>query len=121
MGGAPVPMAFSIEVPEESSVANLIRTRVRTEVERHNAAQSDIYSGLTEPVGATPVSQGWRFPDGWQPVDWIIQAERSIQAFQRNAFFVLVDDVQVEDLETVVTVSTNSQVQFIKLVPLIGG
>jgi len=46
---------------------------------------------------------------------------RALEAFSRNGFFLLVDDKQVTELDTKVELSEVSIVQFIKLVPLVGG
>lgn len=46
---------------------------------------------------------------------------RALKAFQQNAFFVLVDDVQVDDLEAPVVVRDNTTVTFVKTTPLVGG
>lgn len=46
---------------------------------------------------------------------------RALKSFQQNAFFVLVDDVQVDDLEAPVVVRANTTVTFVKTTPLVGG
>jgi hypothetical protein len=42
-------------------------------------------------------------------------------AFKRNGFVVLVDDRQVTDLDEVLEVSADTEVSFVRLVPLVGG
>lgn len=45
----------------------------------------------------------------------------ALAGFQKNAFFVIVDGMQKTDLEEELQLSDFSQVQFIRLMPLVGG
>ena len=56
-----------------------------------------------------------------RPVSYEKQLERAIGAFHSTGFFVLLDDRQVEDLDSPITVREDSLVSFVKLVPLVGG
>ncbi|MEU0402573.1 hypothetical protein ABZ318_20505 [Streptomyces sp. NPDC006197] len=46
---------------------------------------------------------------------------RAVEAFGRNGFLVLVGDRQVEELDETVTVGPETEVVFLRLVPLVGG
>lgn len=46
---------------------------------------------------------------------------RALKAFQQNAYFVLVDDIQVENLETPLRMTDKTTVTFVKTTPLVGG
>ncbi len=52
---------------------------------------------------------------------WEIESKKAQIAFQEGRFFIIIDDKQVEDLDTSVVLKPNSAVKFIRLVPLIGG
>jgi hypothetical protein len=54
-------------------------------------------------------------------VDAARQLDAAIQAFQRTRILVVVDRRQVLDLDEQLTVTPDSEVRFIKLVPLVGG
>jgi hypothetical protein len=54
-------------------------------------------------------------------VDWEQQAERALDAFARNGFFVLVGDRQVTDLDEELRLTADSDIRFIRLVQLVGG
>ena len=54
-------------------------------------------------------------------IDWQEQFKRSLEAFGRNGFFVLVGDRQAESLDDEFTVKADTEVSFVKLVPLVGG
>ena len=45
----------------------------------------------------------------------------ALAGFQQNAFFVLIDGRQVTELEEELVLTPQSQVQFIRLMPLVGG
>src|ERR1700733_1774765 len=74
------------------TVRDLIRTRVREEVARYNAApaaNADIFHGGVIREGAEPIPNGFRMPRR-RHVDWEEQADKALHAFERNGFFVLV-------------------------------
>jgi hypothetical protein len=93
---------------------------VREEVARYNASPERTFSGLVMPEGAYPTREGFRMG---QPrrIDWQQQADRAIQAFQRNGFFVLVDDRQVTELDEPLDLTAESDIRFVRLVQLVGG
>lgn len=84
-------------IPSEITLRDLVRTRVREEVARSNAAPKQ------------------------RRVDWEPQADRAIEAFERNGFFVLVDDRQVTELDEELTLTADSDIRFVRLVQLAGG
>lgn len=49
------------------------------------------------------------------------EADVAVAAFERNGFVVLVDERQVEELDSPVRLTPASIVTFLKLVPLVGG
>ena len=54
-------------------------------------------------------------------INWEEQADKAISAFLSNGFFVMVDDKQRTDLDESITITPETTVSFIKLVPLVGG
>ncbi|HEY9367073.1 hypothetical protein [Streptomyces sp.] len=46
---------------------------------------------------------------------------RAVESFGRNGFLVLVGDRQIEDLDETVELGPDTEVTFLKLVPLVGG
>ncbi|WP_027345136.1 hypothetical protein [Hamadaea tsunoensis] len=113
--------AWHLEIFEERlALGELIRRRVFQEVAEHNARGGDVFRGLVQPAGAEKRPDGFRLPEP-RKVDADQQANRALEAFQRNGFVVLVDDRQVEGLDTVVELSRGTEITFLKLVPLVGG
>lgn len=102
------------------TLRDLIRTRVRDEVARFNAATGDVFTGLVMPEGAEPVHGGYRMPAS-RKIAWEEQADRAVEAFGRNGFFVLVDDRQVTGLDESLELTPDTDIRFVRLVQLVGG
>ncbi|MCO6007440.1 hypothetical protein NE236_20900 [Actinoallomurus purpureus] len=107
-------------LPDRVTVRDLIRTRVREEVARHNARPSRHFRGLVRPDDAEAELNGYRLREP-RAIDWERQADLAERAFQRNGFFLLVGDRQADDLDQVVELGVNTEIVFIRLVSLVGG
>jgi hypothetical protein len=105
---------------ERVTVRELIRSRVYQEVQDYNRRQPETFRGLVQPTDAEQTLNGFRVRDH-REIDWKQQFERACDAFERNGFFVLVDDRQPESLDEEITVGPDTRVSFVKLVPLVGG
>lgn len=108
------------DLPETISARELLRLRVRDEVARFNAARSSIFRGLVQPEGTVQIVGGFAVRDG-KRIDWESQADAACDAFYRNGFVMLVGARQIDDLDELVDLRLDSQVSFIKLIPLVGG
>lgn len=105
---------------ETITVRELIRERVYEEVRQYNATTPEYFRGLVQPTNAEVTLNGPRLRER-RRVDWEEQFRLAQDGFQRNGFFILVDDRQVETLDDTITISPATQVSFVKLVPLVGG
>lgn len=106
---------------ERITVRELIRERVYEEVRQYNAATPEYFRGLVQPTDAEATLNGYRVRDRRRKIDWEKQFDMALRAFEKNGFFILVDDEQVESLEETIEVQPGTQVSFIRLVPLVGG
>ena len=112
---------FTISLPAEVVTAReLIRERVRQEVEEYNAHQTEFFRGLVQPTDAERTLNGFRLKR-LRTLDWREQYDRAVEAFHRNGFVLLVDDRQVEDVDALIEVRPQTTVTFLKLIPLVGG
>lgn len=107
-------------VDERITLRDLVRTRVRDEVARYNARTTGVCTALVMPQGAEPGPDGLEMA-GARRVDWEQQADKAIEAFGRNGFFVLIGDRQVTDLDEVLALTADTDIRFIRLVQLAGG
>ncbi|NIK60112.1 hypothetical protein [Kribbella shirazensis] len=107
-------------VSSRITLRDLVRTRVREEVARFNAAPQPVFRGLVMPEGGLPTAEGFRLLEQ-RRLDWERQADRAIEAFGRNGFFVLVDDRQVTELDEQLELTADSDIRFVRLVQLVGG
>ena len=113
---------------ETITVRELIRSRVYQEVQDYNlrqrtagAAGGATFRGLVTPSDAERALNGAVKLRKPREIDWKDQFEKAQDAFERNGFFVLVDDKQAESLDESVTLRHDTTVSFVKLVPLVGG
>ena len=112
---------FVVHVSGESiSVRDLIRQRVAQEVEEYNKHQPSVFRMLVQPSDTEKTLNGFKFPKP-RLVDPEAQYEKAIEAFEGNGFIVLVDNHQVEALDTQISLRPETSVTFLKLVPLVGG
>jgi hypothetical protein len=113
--------SFKLQLASERvTVRELIERRVTQEVEDYNRAQPEYFQGLVQPTDAERVLNGYRLRQR-RMLDAAEQCSKALEAFERNGFFVLVDDRQLDRLDDEISVRPNTEVSFVKLVPLIGG
>lgn len=98
----------------------LIRRRVTEEVALYNATATEYFHGLIQPTNTERTLNGYRLRDK-RHVDAEAQIARALDAFERNGFFLLVDDRQIESLDSEIELRVNTAVSFVKLIPLVGG
>jgi hypothetical protein len=99
---------------------DLIRGRLQQEVERYNKVLPETFQGLVQPEESEQVLNGFRMKTK-RPLDWDVQCRRAYLSFQKNGFLVLVDGKQVTELDARLDLHEGSEIDFIKLVPLVGG
>lgn len=102
------------------TVKDIISERVIQEVSIYNRKATDYQHALVKPTEDETLLNGIKSKIKHH-VDTQKQINIAINAFSGNGFFILVDDVQVEDLEQVITIYPNTTVSFIRLTPLVGG
>jgi len=81
-----------LEIDAETiTVADLIKARVHAEVTQFNQNTHPNYFGLVQPARAERVLNGYKMKKG-ELIDAEKQTYVALDAFQKNGFFVLVDD-----------------------------
>lgn len=112
---------FEIEIEDLSiSTKDLIEKRVTSEVEIYNKKLPNFFNGLVEPTDAERTLNGFKLKPK-QLIDIEKQVYIALDAFQKNNFFILVDNQQLEELDQKIALNKHSNVSFIKLTPLVGG
>lgn len=106
--------------PDAVTLREVIRHRVREEVARYNLEPKPTFFGLVQPTDTEATLNGYRLRAP-RTLDWERQADIAVEGFSRNAFFVLVGQRQVEELDEPVHLSESDEVEFVRLVPLVGG
>lgn len=112
---------LSIEAPTERlTLRDLIRLRVECEVERYNSCLPERYHGLIQVDERERILQGDRSIRR-KELDAKKQVERAWKSFETNGFFVSVDGRPVGALDETIQIAPESDIRFLKLVPLMGG
>jgi hypothetical protein len=122
-GLKPTPggQAFFLSLPAERlTVRELLRRRVLQEVTAYNERRGAVFQGLVQPQDAERTLNGYRMRTR-RAVDAEDQVRKVEQAFEQNGFILLVDERQAAGLDEWLALRPDSQVTFLKLVPLVGG
>lgn len=114
--------SFTLEsVDERMTVREIIRARIWQEVHEYNAArQIKAFQGLVHPVDAE-IRLNRPRSEAFKAIEWETQYQLAIRAFESNGFFVIVGDRQAENLDETFDVKAETEIGFVKLVPLVGG
>ena len=105
---------------ERVTVHELIRSRVYQEVQDFNRERRGTFRGLVQPTGAEQVLNGFRFNKPRQ-IDWKAQFDQAIEAFESGRILIIVDDKQADSLDEEIELRANTDVAFLRLMPLVGG
>ena len=113
--------SFTLDwLTERLTVRELIRARIYQEVQDYNLKEPEYFRGLVEPANCQRATDGYKLKDK-RKIDWQEQYQRALEAYNRNGFFVLVGDKQAENLDQEFEVKLDTEVSFVKLMPLVGG
>ena len=105
---------------ELTTVQDIIKARVFSEVEAYNTKLPEYYRGLVQPGETEQTLNGYKMKQR-RKLDAEQQYLAALNAFQKNGFFILIDNIQAESLEQMVVINPNTSISFIKLTPLVGG
>jgi len=111
-------MEFSFD-KVKVSIRDIITERIYQEVEKYNQQAANYKYSLVKPkddeVRLNNPNNKKRLVNAEK------QVEVALNAFNNNGFFLLVDNLQAEDLDHMVEIKPDTSVSFIKLTPLVGG
>jgi len=102
------------------TVQEIIESRVRQEVANYNSKLPEYYNGLVEPTDAEKTVNGYKLRSK-KPIDAEKQVYIALDAFQKNGFFMLIDNHQYTSLDEQVQLHGDTQISFLKLTQLVGG
>jgi hypothetical protein len=114
--------SFTLDsINERMTLREIIRARIWQEVHEYNAARrSAPFPGLVRPADEEERLDSHRTAT-FKPIDWELQYELAVRAFESNGFFVIVGDRQAESLDESFDVGAETEIGFVKFVPLVGG
>jgi hypothetical protein len=119
--GGKVLNELKISLANELTTAKeIIKARVYAEVEAYNNKMPEYFTGLVQPNEAEATLNGFKLKEK-RKVDREKQFLTALDAFQKNGYFLLIDNIQAESLDQMVVINKNTTVSFVKLTPLVGG
>ena len=110
--------SFKLDLEEITTPQKIISARVEKEVKTYNKKADDKMQSLVRPLAKETILNGIK---RIKEVDVEKQIYVALEAFQKNAFFILVDDQQVTELDMKIKLKEKSSISFIKLTQLVGG
>ena len=102
---------------EYISVKELIEARIQAEVVRYEKDLGSYIRGLVLPNDMERRLNN----KNKTRIDPEKQLYVALEAFQKNGFFILVDDEQIDELDQKFLVDESTHISFVKLTPLVGG
>ena len=105
---------------ELTTVKDIIKARIYAEVELYNRRMPEYFKGLIQPSEAEVTINGFKLKEK-RKVDPKKQCLLALDAFNKNGFFLLIDNIQSESLDQMLVVNANTALSFVKLTPLVGG
>ena len=102
------------------TIKDIIEYRVIHEVVRYNHESGNYFKGLVQPTDSEKELNGYKMKKR-KVIDPEKQVYIALEAYRNNGFFVLIDNNQVESLDTQVLLEDASRVSFVKLTQLVGG
>ena len=111
---------LEIDLPPTTTVQDIIAARVAAEVHAYNERPADYFQGLVQPSDTEATLNGYRLRK-YRNIDPEKQVYTALDAFQKNGYFVLIDNIQAESLTQEVFVTPRTRISFLKLTPLVGG
>jgi hypothetical protein len=110
--------SFKIELEEITTPQEIISVRVKEEIKNYNKKANDKLQSLVRPLAKETLLNGFKKK---KEIDVEKQIYVALEAFQKNGFFILVDDLQVSELDQKIQLKESSSISFIKLTQLVGG
>jgi hypothetical protein len=104
---------------ERITLRELLKRRIDEEVAELNAGRDEI-KPLVTPTEQERQLNGDKGPAG-RSVDPARQLAAAVEAFERRRIIIIVDGRQLSDIDQPITVTPDTEVRFLKLVPLVGG
>jgi hypothetical protein len=107
-------------VMDRLTVKEMIQIRVKREVDKYNESGAQYFKGLVQPSEAVSTPNGYKLKEK-KKIDSNEQIEKALKGFEQNSFLVLVNDSQMDSLENEILLTENTEISFVKLIPLVGG
>lgn len=98
------------------TLRELMRERVRRDVEAFNRNRPEVYHGLVQPEESNRILNGYALKP-LRALDADSEYRRAISAFESDGLRVFVERRQIQSLDEEIDLESAREVQFLKLIP----
>ena len=110
-----------VRLPERLTVRQLIGVYVDAQIVQHQTKEAVHHSFFIPAEDELILNQKSHSSAKSKPLDCEKLHVRALLGFEQNQYFILIDDTQAENLDQEIVLSSQSQVTFLRLTPLVGG
>jgi hypothetical protein len=103
-----------------TTIEEIIKKRIYQEVTEYNALSSNEFNGLVQPTKAEKLLNGVKQKEK-KIIDWEKQYKIAVEAFNNNGFIIIINNKQAESLGQIIELKLETEISFLKIVPLVGG
>ncbi len=118
-GGA--KRSSQVLLPERLTVRQLIGAYVDAQIAQQQSAELVHQSFFIPTEDELILNQKSHSVPKSKPLDREKLQTRALLAFEQNRYFILIDNNQAENLDQEIVLTSQSQVTFLRLTPLVGG
>ena len=120
--GGPITHKMVINfLTEEITLRDLIKSRVYQEVKDANTTKDNLPMPMLKLTEIEQALNPFKMKKKHKTIDFQEQYDKAIDAFEKNRYFVLVDDFQPTKLDEKITLRPDTKINFVRLVYLAGG
>ncbi|MHC4950866.1 MAG: hypothetical protein ACYTEU_07770 [Planctomycetota bacterium] len=120
--GGPITHEMVIDfLTEEITLRDLIKSRVYQEAKDANVTKGNHPLPMLKLTEIEQTLNPLKKKKKGKAIDFQEQYDKAIDAFDKNRYFVLVDDFQPTKLDDKITLKPDTKVNFVRLVFLAGG
>jgi hypothetical protein len=110
-----------VSLPERLTVRQLIGFYVDAQIVQHQTKEVVGHSFFIPDQDELILNTKSHSAAKSKPLDCEKLHARALLAFEQNRYFILIDNNQAENLEQEIVLTSQSQVTFLRLTPLVGG
>ena len=94
-------------------VKDLIKSRVKNEIERFNVQRPVCFFSLVQPEDAEITARGYRLMVH-RAIDWAAQSDAALEGFEKKCFLINANGKDYQALDDEVEIGNSTEITFVK-------